>query len=350
MPAFRARHLAYTALAAAFGLLAHPAAPAAAAPTYRLVKTVKLSDPTFWDYVVADSATHRVYIAHADGLTVVDGTKGAVVGEVKGFPGGTHGIAISMPTGRGYTDDGENGLVKSFDLKTLKVKKTIKAEMDADALALDPASGHIFVMDGDSGKVTVVDPVTDTAIAEFDGGGKLEYATADGAGNLYINGAGKKEILRVDTATNKITARWPVPDCESPHGMAIDAPDHRVFTNCVNKKLIVLNTDTGAVVATLPIDRGPDAAAYDAKRHRVLSSNGIDGTLTVIQQSGPDAYKVIDTVKTQVMGRTMGLDESTGRVFIAAATLDPNSPPVGYPRSLPGTFKLMIFDPTAASR
>lgn len=314
-------------------------------PGYKVVQSISLGDPGRWDYVVVDANTHRVYIAHGDGVTVVDGTAGKIVGQVKGLPGGTHGIAISTPNGRGYTDDGENGLVKSFDLQTFEIKKTIKARMDADAITLDPSSGHVFVMDGDSGKVTVVDPVSDTAIAEFDGGQKLEYATADGAGNLYINGAGKREILRVDTRSNTITARWPVPDCESPHGMAIDPEHHRVFTSCINEKLVVVNTETGAVLATLPIGKGSDAAAFDPIRHLIFSSNGRDGTLTVIQQVNSDTYKVRETVTTQVMGRTMAIDPTNGRLFIAAATIDPKSPPKGYPRSLPGTLKLLVLDP-----
>lgn len=320
-------------------------ASAQSAPSYKISATAPLGAPDRWDYVVFDKASGQVFVAHGDRLSVVNGRTGAVVGEIPGFPGGTHGIAISVPNGRGYTDDGRAGVVKSFDLKTLKVEKTIPAQTDADGITLDPLTGHVFVVDGDSGKITVIDPVSDTAITTIDGGAQLEYAVADNVGKVYVNGAANNEILRVDARTNAIDARWPVPDCTSPHGLAIDPKRHRLFSSCVNSRLVVLNTDTGAEIAALPIGRGTDAAAFDPVRQRVFSSNGIDGTLTVIQQGDQDDYKVIDTVKTAVSGRTLGIDPVTGRLYIAVASIDPDSPPGGRPKWLPGSLKLIFLDP-----
>jgi len=70
-------------------------------------------------------------------------------------------------------------------------------------VAFDPKSGHVFVVNGDPGTLTVIDPKTDTAIATVNVGGKLEYAVADGRGALYVNGNEKNEIVRVDTASNQ---------------------------------------------------------------------------------------------------------------------------------------------------
>jgi hypothetical protein len=101
-----------------------------------------LGVPDRWDYIVFDSSSHRVYVSHGDRVTVVDGRDGTILGDVAGIPGGTHGIGISTATGKGYTDDGQAGVAVSFDLKTLKTIKQIKAESDADAIAFDPISGH----------------------------------------------------------------------------------------------------------------------------------------------------------------------------------------------------------------
>ena len=128
------------------------AAQAQGAPAYTLVKTVPLGAPDRWDYVVADPATSRVYIAHGDRLAVLDAASGDVVGEVDGMPGGTHGTAISTATHQGFTDDGEKAEAVAFDLKTLKVIRRIPAADDADGMTRDPAlrrrgrSGHA---DGD---------------------------------------------------------------------------------------------------------------------------------------------------------------------------------------------------------
>jgi DNA-binding beta-propeller fold protein YncE len=174
---------------------------------------------------------------------------------------------------------------------------------------------------------------------------------ADGAGKLYVNGAEKKEIVRIDTATNAIDARWPIPGCTSPHGMAIDTAAHRLFTSCVNKVMVVVDTTSGAVVATVPIGQGSDAAAFDPGRKRAFSSNG-EGTVTVISEDGPNKYSVAESVQTRAGGRTMGIDPASGRLFIVAADLDTKTPPPpgpngqpGRPKAIPGSLKLLFLDP-----
>jgi DNA-binding beta-propeller fold protein YncE len=318
---------------------------AAAAPAYTLVKTVPLGAPDRWDYVVFDPGSGRVYVAHSDRVAVIDGRAGKVIGEVTGIPGGTHGTGISHHTGQGFTDDGKNGQAVAFDLKTLKVTKQITVGADADAITVDPVTGHIFVMHGDPKKMSVVDPHTDELVASIDAGEELEYAAADGKGFVYVSGAGNRDLLKVDARSNTIVAHWPTPDCVRPHGMAVDAVGHRAFMGCINSQLMVLDTDDGHIVAKLPIGRGSDAVAFDAKRRRVFSSNGFDGTISVYQQVSPDKYEALETVQTSVTGRTMDVDPATGRLFVAAAEVSPPATPGGAPQRKPGSLRLMMFDP-----
>jgi DNA-binding beta-propeller fold protein YncE len=322
-----------------------------ATPAYHVVKSVPLGVPDRWDYIVFDSSSHRVYVSHGDRVTVVDGRDGTILGNVVGVPGGTHGIGISTATGKGYTDDGQAGVAVSFDLKTFRTIKQIKAEDDADGIAFDPISGHVFVVDGEPGHLTVIDPKTDSSIATIDAGGKLEYAVTGNNGKLYANGEAKKEIVRVDTATNKVDAHWPIPGCTSPHGLAIDLVSHRLFASCLNAVLTVINADTGAVVATLPIGQGTDGVAFDPKRKLIFSSNN-DGTLSVIREKDPQTFVSLGNVNTAVTGKNMGIDPDTGRLFIAVADVDPNAAATsgpggraGRPRPLPGTLKLLFLDP-----
>jgi YVTN family beta-propeller protein len=339
------------AASAAAAVLAPAAALAQSPPSYKVTKAVPLGGPDRWDYVVFDPPSHRVYVAHGDRLSVVDGHDGAVLGEVTGIPGGTHGIGISAATGKGYTDDGMAGVAVSFDLKTLKTLKRIPAMEDADGIAFDAPSGHIFVVNGESKTLTVIDPATDAVVATINTGGGLEYAVSGGNGKLYVNGAEKKELLRIDTRTNTVDARWAIPGCTSPHGLALDQAAHRAFVSCVNQVLTVVDTDSGAVVATLPIGAGTDGAAFDPKRKLAFSSNG-DGTLSIIREAGPKTYVALGSIKTAVTGKTMGIDPQTGRLYIAAADIDPAAPvPVGpngrpgRPKPLAGTLKLLFLDP-----
>jgi YVTN family beta-propeller protein len=246
-------------------------------PTYHVTKTVPLGAPDRWDYLVYDGDSGRLYVAHGDRISVIDGHAGTVIGAVQGMPGGSHGIGMVTALGKAYTDDGEAGEAVAFDLKTLKTGARIKAAPDADGIAFDPSSGHIFVVDGDSKVLTVIDPKTDKAIATINGGGGLEYAVSGNNGKVYVNGAENKEIVRVDAASNKVDAHWPIPGCTSPHGLAIDIAAHRLFVTCVNSVMTIVNTDSGAVVTSLPIGAGSDGAAFDPKRKLAFSSNN-DGT------------------------------------------------------------------------
>jgi DNA-binding beta-propeller fold protein YncE len=322
---------------------------------YRITKEVALGAPDRWDYVIYDAPSHRVFVAHGDRVTVVDGKDGAIVGQVQGLPGGTHGIAIAHGAGLGYTDDGEAGQAAAFSLKTLKVVKKLPAKDDADAIAYDPTSGHVFVIDGDPGTATVIDPKTDSVVTNVAAGSKLEYAVAGDNGKLYLNGVDKRVIYRVDTASNQVDATWPIPDCEAPHGLAMDTMAHRLFSSCENEKLMVVNSDSGAVVASVPIGRGTDAAAFDSKRKLVFSSNGIDGTLSIIREVDADHFESAGTVKTRVSGRTMGVDPQSGRIFIAAAQPD-EARMAEYQAArtagkrarlplVPGSLKLLFLDP-----
>ncbi len=324
--------------------------------TYRVVRSVALGAPERWDYAVYEPASRRVFVAHGNRLTVIDGRGGRIVGQVGPIPGGPHGIAFDEKAGVGITDDGGRGQAVLFSLKSLRVLARLKIEPGADAVAFDPSSAHAFVIDGDTGSVAVIDPARRVVVGTIHIGGDLEYAVPDGRGNLYVNGVTHHEIFRIDTASDRITAAWPMPTCRGPHGLAIDTATHRLFASCSNGRLVVLNARDGAVVATLPIGRGTDADRFDARRRLIFSSNGIDGTLSVIREINANTYAPLATVKTALSGRTMALDPRSARVFVVAAHTTARAlqaffaawhagkRPSGSPFA-PGSLRLLFLDP-----
>jgi DNA-binding beta-propeller fold protein YncE len=323
------------------------AAHAQTPPRYHVVKTVSLGAPDRWDYVVYDAASGRVFVAHGDEVTVVDGDTGSVTGHVKGIPGGTHGVALVTASNRGYTDDGEAGKAVSFDLKTLTVEKRTEAADDADAVTFDPVSNHVFIINGDTGTITAIDPVKDAAVATIKVGGKLEYAVPGEVGKLFVNGAEKRELVSIDTSTNRVLSRWPVPACESPHGLAMDAGNHRLFVGCLNAAINVVDSQSGQVVATVPIGKGSDAVVFDPKQHLVFSSNGKDGTISVIAQKDANTYVPLETIPTSISARTMSINATTGRLYLVSADTEPNTAPNAKGRipTVPGSLKLLFLDP-----
>ncbi len=331
-------------LGAAFAASAVQAAP----PAYKITKTVMLGAPDGWDYLTFDATSHRVYVTHSTEVTVVDGNSGEIIGRVQGFSG-VHGIAAIPELGKGYTNSREKKAAIAFDLATLKVLKEVPVSNDPDALIYDPATKHVFDMNGDGKDVTVIDPANDTAIATIPLGGVPEFAASDKAGHVFVNIEDTKEIVRIDAKANKIDARWPIADCQAPHGLSIDAENHRLFTSCVNQKLLVVDSTNGQVLATLPIGRGTDATIYDAKRKLAFSSNG-DGTLSAIRQESPDKFTSAGDIQTQPFARTMALDPETGRIYLVTADLTEVNPKAESLRQRyqikRGTVQLLFLDPS----
>lgn len=319
---------------------------AAAAPTYNIVKQVPLGAPDKWDFVYFDAG--RVYVTHGSEVTVVDGHSGELIGRIQGIDG-SHGVAFAPSLGRGYADASNKSSLVAFDLKTLKTLATMPAGVDADAAVYDPTTKRVFVMDADGAAMTAVDAVTNKTISASPLNGKPESAVVDGAGNLFINSASTNEILRVDTHSLTIVARWPVPDCQSPHGLAIDVETHRLFASCVNTKLQVVSSDDGHVVATLPIGKGPDEAAFDPK-HKLIFSSNREGTLSVIAERGPNDFVSLGEVSTAYGARTMAEDPDTGRVYLVTGDMTVNNAAAAtddrHRYSMkPGSVKLLFLDP-----
>lgn len=329
-------------------VLVSAAMPALAqSANYRITKTIPIGAPDRWDYVVLDPDGTRAYVSHGPDLTVVDLKAGKVAGTIN-VGGATHGAAAIPALGKGYTDDGKAGVAVVFDLKTLKELKRIKVEPDADGVVYDAASGHVLVITGDSGKVGVIDPKSDTLLTTIDGGGPLEFGVLGGNGKFYVDGEDKNEIVRMDLAKNVADAHWPLTGCKTPHGLAIDRAHMRLFASCGNKVMDVVDANTGKVLASLTIGAGSDFAEFDPKRGLAFSSNR-DGTLSIVTEKG-GSFTTLPAVTTMQGARTMALDHASGRIYTVAADTKVNSAVPESDRAhyqiVPGTAKLLVLEPT----
>ncbi len=327
-------------------LAVHAATDAVPAAAYQLGGSVKLGSPDKFDFVYYDPIQQRVYATHGAVVTVVDARANSVLGNVQ-VGGQTHGVVTLPKLGLGVTDNDDPSEAVIFDLKSFKVIKRLPLAADSDAMAFDPASTHVFVIGGDSGMATAIDPKRKRVVKAIHLGGKAESAVADGAGKLYVNLVEKRQIVRVNTRTNQIDARWNIASCEAPHGLAIDAVTHRLFASCHNNQMLVVNAVDGKVLATLPIGAGTDAAAFDAQRKLAFSSNK-DGTLSVIAELGPNEFVALPEFKTALGAKTMAVDAVSGRVFLVTADVDSAATAkekAGHLDFVPDTVKMLFVDP-----
>jgi DNA-binding beta-propeller fold protein YncE len=314
---------------------------AAAEADYQLLTRLTLGGEGFWDYLAIDPQARRLYISRWSHVMMVDADSYRVVGDIPGIQG-VHGIAIAPEFGRGFITEDEANRITIFDLRTLRKIATARTGKSPDGIIYDSSSRRVFVFSGD-GKVTAVNAATGRVAGSAELGGSPEFAASDGRGHIYNNLEDQNEVVRIDSESLRILNRWSLAPGESPSGMAIDAARSRLFVGCRNRELIVMNSDTGKVVTTLPIGEGVDAIRFDPETNLVFCSNG-DGTLTVVHEDSADVYSVIANVPTQRGARTMELDPKTHRVYLVTAQLGPQpTQPHTPPEMVPGTFELLVF-------
>ena len=335
------------ALAAALSAVSIAAALAAPAHGWQVEQRYVLGGPGGWDYLALDQAAQQLYVSHSDRVIVLDARDGKRIGEIGGLSG-VHGIALADDLNRGFISNGHANTVTVFDPATLKIVRTIDVgAKDPDAILYDSFSHRVFTFNGDSNDASVIDANTGKLLGHVALPGRPEFAVSDGHGHVFDNIESKNELVEIDPATMKVTVTWPLKDCDSPSGLAIDVAHHRLFSVCQNKTMAVTDSTNGKQVASVPIGEGPDAARYDAQRRLVLSSNGHSGTLTVAREVTPDRYEVLANVPTQKSARTMALDEASGRVYLSAAEFGPRPAPTGaapHPRPAvkPGSFTILV--------
>jgi DNA-binding beta-propeller fold protein YncE len=291
------------------------------APEYAVVNKIALAGEGGWDYCTVDDSTGRLFVSHNMQVQVVDIASQQQIGVISDTRG-VHGIALVREQGKVYMSNGDDTSVTVADLGTLAfIGKIHVTGLDPDAIIYDPFSGCIVTCNGKSGTATLIDTKNDAVLATIVLGGKPEYAASGNNGKIYVNLEDKDAVAVINMKTRKVEKKWSVAPGSSPSAMAIDTADHRLFIGCRSKVLIVMDAVNGKVIATLPIGEHVDAAAFDPATQRVFCSNGV-GTVTVVQKTGKNGFKVVENIATQKGAKTMALDRSTHRLYLPTAEYD----------------------------
>jgi YVTN family beta-propeller protein len=314
----------------------------AAAPQYKVVKHVALGGDGGWDYITVDAASRRVYVSRSTRMMVVDADSGKMLGEIPDTDG-VHGIALAPEMNKGFVSAGRANTVIAVDLKTLKATGSVAAGENPDAILYEPKTKRVLAFNGRSKNVTVMDAGSLKVLATIPISGKPEFAAHDGKGHVYVNNEDKGTLIEIDASAMKVTNEWPMAGCEEPTGLAMDRKKGRLFAGCSGSKtMAVMDASNGKVLASVPIGAGCDGTEFDPGNGLAFASNGRDGTVTVVGETSSGKFEAVQTVTTQVSGRTIALDEKTHQLFIPAAKLRPPAASGQRPSMEPGSFELVV--------
>jgi len=308
---------------------------------HKLSKTIQLTNDGGWDYLSVDEVNQKLFVSHSSQVNVVDlktGEQIAVIPETNGV----HGIAIANDLNKAFISCGKDSSVSVVDLNTFKlIAKITGTGKNPDAILYDQFSKKVFTFNGRSSNSTVIDAVTFKIIATIPLSGKPEFSQTDGKGKIYVNIEDKSLITIINSVTMKVEKEWSIAPGEEPSGLALDNENHRLFSVCGNKMMVISDAIAGKVIANVPIGDGCDGVAFDPATKRIFASNG-EGKMTVVQQVSADEYKVVENFQTLQGARTITVNKTTHHIYLPTAELLPGE---GRRQSKPNTFKVLDIEP-----
>jgi len=323
--------------------------PALAEAPYKILRTVTVGGEGGFDYIVADSDGRRLYIARSGKtnprLLAFDLDSLKQAGELDGIS--AHGAVVDPANHHGFASSKP---LTMFDSTSTATLKSITVDGDPDGLSLDAGAHRVYVLSHSAPNITAINTADGSIIGTVNLDAAVEETKSDGKGHLYVALENRDAVGVVDANSMSVTARYPLAgQGATPAGLALDAKTRVLFVACRNPGVMVMmNADSGAILATLPIGAQNDGVLFNPATNEALAATG-DGHLTVIKEDGPGKFSVEQTLTTLPGARTIALDRKTGHIFLMTADYGPvpaDAPPpppgrIARGPMLPDSFKII---------
>jgi DNA-binding beta-propeller fold protein YncE len=270
------------------------------------------------DHLDYDSAGERLFVCALgnNSVEVVDLRKGERVRSISGL-GAPQGLAYIAELNRLFVANDKGGLCQFYDAKSWRLLSSVNFEDDADNVRYDAATKQIYVGFGDGG-IGVISASDGKRGSSIKLAAHPEAFVLEKQGRrIFVNVPSAGQVAVIDRDKGEVVATWKPGGASANFPIALDEVSHRLFVGCRNPaKLIVLNTDTGAAVASLDISGDADEVFYDAKRHRLYAICG-EGYIDVIEQENADHYKRTAKIATAGGARTGFFNSERDDLFVA---------------------------------
>ncbi len=329
----RALFAALIGMLASFGFAQAPpsGSDASSAKPYKIVNTAQFMGTGGIDYVYADGDGRRLYVPRGNQVLVFDLKAAGSITNAR-----ARGAAVDPKSHHGFCSSSP---VVMWDTRTLETVKTIDVQGGPDGILFEPLTERIYVLSHRAPNATVIDAKDGSVVGTIDLGGAPEQAASDGQGHLYVDIEDKDNVAVVDVKTLKVTAHYELGGKgRTPAGLGLDAKNHILFVFCRNPATaVILSSDDGKILATLPIGNGTDGGGFNPKTMEAFSSQR-DGTLTIIKETSPTSFDVEQTVQTKQGAKTCTLDTKNNQIVLITTERAPAATPAtAAPATAPQT-------------
>src|SRR5438067_3517328 len=232
-----------------------------------------------FDHFAADFDRNRLLLAAEDHGTVevFDLTTSAHLRTVSGF-GNPHSILVRKGAPTVFITDSTKANASIRDADTYAKKQTVNLTPGSDTAKYDPATKTLYVVTGGkdvdmkTANLEAVNPDTGAKLSSItfpDNHVEAMAFTADDP-RLFINLAQTNKLAVVDRKSMKVLSTWPVPPAQQNAMVAFDSAQHRLYVVCRSPGMVVvMNSDSGAVVDKQPAPLRADEVQYDPNTHRL---------------------------------------------------------------------------------
>ncbi len=285
----------------------------------------ELHDGDF-DHLIADVAGNRLFVtAEENSKVLVFDLKTNKLTHTIDDLKAPHSMLYRADLKKLFIVDGDLGEIKIYETDSYKPAGSIKLKEGADASSYDPSTKYLFVVNGGkdahlpNAYISVVDTTAMKSIGEI----KIDSNDVEGMAletsgpRMFVVIRGNNAVEVFDRTKRTLIATWPVAqEGKKPTTIAFDEDGHRLFIGPRDPgKLIVLNSDSGKIVASYPAAAMVDDMAYDNKSKRIYFA----GTefLDLFQQRDADHYDRVGHIPTSFRAKTGVLVPELGRYYLA---------------------------------
>ncbi len=294
---------------------------------YRIVNMAQNLCEGGIDYVFADSDGRRLYVPRGEKVLAFDlDTLKPTAAIPNTRP---RGVAVDPKSHHGFASSSP---VAMWNTATLEVIKSIPVEGRPDGIIFEPMTDRIYVFSHSQPNASVIDSKDGSVVGTIDLGGAPEQAASDGNGHLYVDIEDKDNVAVVDVKTMKVPAHFGLGGKgHGPAGLGFDAKNHILFAFCHEPSVaVILNSDDGTILATLPIGRGTDGGGFNSNTMEAFSSQG-DRTLTIIREMSPTSFEVAQNLETKPRAKTCALDTQKNQIIVITTEPAPAAPGAATP-------------------